>query len=128
MTGLSNVLRDIEGFLSLQGLTDWQEKALVPILEGCHNVLIALGKVVDENYCLKPSINLNIRDKSRKIWKRLTWNPDDIQELRSRVTLNVSLLNTFNGSLIRYLFYLPDLISKINLYLLEKPLWPQKIA
>ncbi|KAH6718700.1 hypothetical protein BKA61DRAFT_652397 [Leptodontidium sp. MPI-SDFR-AT-0119] len=71
VTGLSNVLRDIESVQSQQELTDWQKNALVPVLKECHNTLIALGK-----------------------------EPDDVHELRSRVTLNISLLNAFNGSLI----------------------------
>ena len=101
--GLSNVLRDIESVQSQQELTDWQKNALVPVLKECHSVLTALGKVVDENYCLKPSNSHGFRDKSRRIWKRITWEPADVQEFRSRVTLNISLLNAFNGSLIRYL-------------------------
>ena len=103
VTGLSNVLQDIERMLSQQMLTDWQKKALAPILEECHNVLIALGKVVDENYYLNLSNVHGFRDKSRRVWKRLTWDPDDIGELRSRVALNIGLLNAFNGSLIRCL-------------------------
>ena len=101
--GLSNVLRDIENVQSQQELTDWQKKALIPVLKECHNVLIALGKVVDEKYCLTPSNSRSFRDKSRRVWKRVTWEPDDVRELRSRVALNISLLNAFNGSLIRYL-------------------------
>jgi len=101
VTGLSNTLKGIECALSQQVLADWQKKALVPILEECHNVLIALNKVVEENYHLDPSNTHGLRDKSRRVWKRLTWEPDDIQELRSRVALNVGFLNAFNGSLIR---------------------------
>jgi hypothetical protein len=101
VTGLSNVLRDIECVLRQQELTDWQKKALLPVLEECHSVLIALGKVVDENYCLKTPNSGGLRDKSRRLWKRLTWEPNDIQGLRSRIALNVGLLNAFNGSLTR---------------------------
>lgn len=108
MTSLSNVLRNIEGVLPRQDLTNWQEKALLLVLEECHNVLTALGRVVDENYLLKPSNTHGFRDKSRRTWKRLTWEPDDIQELRSRVALNVGLLNAFNGSLMRYVFEAQD--------------------
>lgn len=103
VTGLSNVVRDIEGVARQQELTDWQKKALLPILEECHNVLIALGKVVDENYCLKAPNPGGLRDKSRRVWKRLIWEPSDIRDLRLRITLNVSLLNAFNGSLTRCL-------------------------
>ena len=103
MTGLSNVLRDIESVQSQQELTEWQNSALVPVLKECHNVLITLGKVVDDNYYLALSNPHSFRDKSRRVWRRVTWEPDNIQVLRSRVTLNISLLNAFNGSLIRYL-------------------------
>jgi Cdc6-like AAA superfamily ATPase len=34
-------------------------------------------------------------------WKRLIWEPDEIRELRSRTTSNVTLLNAFNGRLAR---------------------------
>ena len=110
VTGLSNVLRDIERVLSQQVLADWQKKALASVLEECHNVLITLGKVVDENYYLNLSNVHSFRDKSRRVWKRLTWEPDDIRELRSRVALNVGLLNAFNGSLMRCLSKIPKQI------------------
>ena len=114
MTGLSNILQDIECVLSQQALTDWQKRALASVLEECHNVLIALGRVADENYSLKPSNTHGFRDKSRRAWKRLTLEPDDIQELRSRVTLSVGLLNAFNGSLIRCLSKVPDKMLQVN--------------
>jgi len=110
VTSLSNILHDIERVLSQQVLTDWQKKALASVLEECHNVLIALGKVVDENYYLNLSNVHGFRDKSRRVWKRLKWEPDDIQELRSRVALNVGLLNAFNGSLMRCLSKIPEQI------------------
>ncbi|KAH0560062.1 hypothetical protein GP486_003417 [Trichoglossum hirsutum] len=100
VTGLSGVLRDIEGSLCQHELTDWQEKALLPVLEECHNVLIRLGKIIDENYCLKTTNSEGLCDKSRRVWKRLNWEPKEIQDLRSRITLSVSLLNAFNGSVI----------------------------
>jgi hypothetical protein len=103
VVGLSNVLSNIEATLSEQELSDWQKTALLPILEGCHNVLIALDKVVVENYYLKTSNPDGLRDKSRRARKRLNWEPKDVQDLRSRVTLNVGLLNAFHGSLTRYL-------------------------
>jgi hypothetical protein len=112
--GLSNVLRDIESVQSQQELTDWQKNALVPVLKECHNVLIALGKVVDENHCLKPSNSHSFCDKPRRVWKRVTWEPADVQELRSRIALNIGLLNAFNGSLIRCLCKIPEQISKAS--------------
>jgi hypothetical protein len=36
---------------------------------------------------------------SRRVWKRLKWEPEDIRELRSRITSNISWLNVFCGPL-----------------------------
>lgn len=118
VTGLSNVLHEIEEALSQQVLTDWQTKALKSLLEECHNILLELGKLIDEDYLLKPSNTHGFRDKSRRAWKRLTWEPDDIEELRSRVALNVGFLNTFNISLIRCLPKIPDkyYYKRVNIY------------
>lgn len=33
---------------------------------------------------------------AKRAWKRLTWEPDDIRELRSRITSNITLLNSFS--------------------------------
>jgi hypothetical protein len=35
------------------------------------------------------------------VWKRLKWDPEDINELRSRISTNIGFLNAFNGRLIR---------------------------
>ncbi|KAH8692876.1 ankyrin repeat-containing domain protein [Talaromyces proteolyticus] len=34
-------------------------------------------------------------------WKRLRWEPDDINDLRNRLNRNISLLNAFNGRITR---------------------------
>ena len=106
MKSLSNVLRDIEDILSEQELIDRQDKDLRGILEECHNVLNDVGRALSKYYDLDTSPK-KFSDKSRRAWKRLKWEPDDIRDLRSRVTSNVVLLNTFNGSLTRYLFMHP---------------------
>jgi hypothetical protein len=33
------------------------------------------------------------------VWKGLTWKPEDINELRSRISANIGFLNSFNGRL-----------------------------
>ena len=45
----------------------------------------------------------SFRFKVRRGWKRLRWEPEDIKELRSRITSNITLLNAFYGQLTRYL-------------------------
>jgi hypothetical protein len=66
-------------------------------------VLTALDRVLDEYYGLdtKPK---SFGDKSRRGWKRLKFEPDDIRDLRSRISSNIELLNAFNTNLTVYLF------------------------
>jgi hypothetical protein len=35
------------------------------------------------------------------VWKRLNWKPEDIDELRGRISTNIGFLNAFNGRLTR---------------------------
>ncbi|TVY13189.1 hypothetical protein LARI1_G009203 [Lachnellula arida] len=37
----------------------------------------------------------------KEVWKRLNWKPEDINELRSRISTNIGFLNVFNGQLTR---------------------------
>jgi hypothetical protein len=96
------ILRDIESVSRQQELTDWQKAALHPILTECHSALTALGKIVDKNSCLQSPITNGLREKSRRVWTRLTWEPKEVQALQLRLALSVGLLSAFNGNLIRW--------------------------
>lgn len=39
----------------------------------------------------------NVGKKIKRVWKRLNWKPEDINELRSRISANIGFLNAFNG-------------------------------
>jgi hypothetical protein len=43
----------------------------------------------------------SIRKKVKRVWKSLKWEPEDIQELRSRLVSNITLLNTLMGQISR---------------------------
>ena len=103
MTNLSIVLQDVESALSRQLFADSYKKALAHIFEECHNVLIALEKVVNENSELNLVNVHGSRDRTRRVLKRLTWKSENIQKLRSRINSNAVILNAFIGSVIRYL-------------------------
>jgi hypothetical protein len=99
---LSNVVRDVEDVLPNRELTDRQKTTLHDILEGCRNVLIALDRVLDKYYGLDTSPK-GFGNKSRRVWNRLKFEPDDIRDLRSRISSNIELLNAFNTNLTVYL-------------------------
>jgi hypothetical protein len=102
---LSNILRDVEDILPERGLSAKQQTDLHEIAEGCRNVLSELDQVLNKYHDL--DINpKSFGNKSRRIWKRLKWEPDNIRDLRLRITSNIGLLNAFNGSLNRSLFIL----------------------
>jgi hypothetical protein len=97
---LSDVLRDTGKLLPKRELTRRQETELNGISERCCNVLEELDKTLDR-YQELDSCTKSFGGKSRRAWKRLTWDPKDIDGFRSRVTSNVLLLNTFLGQLTR---------------------------
>jgi len=107
---LSNTLRDIEDLLQERDLTDWQNSDLKDIAESCRDVLIDLEKALGRYHNLDAS-SKSCRGKPRRVWARLTWEPDDIRDLRIRITSNMVLLTAFNGSIIGYSFIAPTLID-----------------
>ena len=104
---LSIILDDVKVVLPQRDLTSERRKELVSIIVGCYNVLNTLdetlGKYQELGSDPKNCDPKSFRSKFRRGWKRLRWEPDDVKELRSRITSNISLLNAFNGQLIRYL-------------------------
>ena len=101
MKSLSNILRDLEDVLPERELTDRQNTHLQDITQGCRGVLIEIEKIL-EKYCSLDTNPKGLSGKSQWLWKRLKWEPDDVTELRSRLSSNISLLNAFNGSIAMY--------------------------
>jgi hypothetical protein len=91
---LSNVLRDVDDIQSQRELTGQQKHSLDEIAQGCYDVLEQLNKTLDKYQELDSSVK-GISGKSRKVWKRLQWDQKDINQFRSRITLNISAFGTF---------------------------------
>ena len=97
---LSIVLQDVEVVLSQQEPDSQEKKDLEDITASCRNVLRELEKALDK-YGELESKPKSVSKKVRRVWKRLTWELEDIHELRSRISSNVTLLNAFNGRFAR---------------------------
>lgn len=93
---LSNVVRDVDDILSQRDLTSQQKKNLDEIAQGCCNVLRELKDTLDKYQELDSSAK-GISGKSRRVWRRLQWDQKDIDQFRSRITLNISAFGTFLG-------------------------------
>jgi hypothetical protein len=104
---LSIILEDVKVLLPQRDLTSEQRKELVGIFVGCYNVLNTLKETLDKYPELssdpKGRDSKSVRFKVRRGLKRLRWEPEDIKELRSRIASNISLLNSFNGKITKYL-------------------------
>lgn len=66
---------------------------------GSRQVLLELEILLDKfrDFSNEPD---RISGKLRRVWKRLKWEPEEVKELRSRITSNITLLNAFNEKII----------------------------
>ncbi|OBT84941.1 hypothetical protein VE02_06622 [Pseudogymnoascus sp. 03VT05] len=97
---LSIVLQDAAVALQNRELDTKQKRDLEDIDKGCRNVLDELQRILDKNIELSPESGV-VGRRIKRVWKRLYWKQEDIDQLRSRVITNISLLNAFNGRLTR---------------------------
>lgn len=84
---LHAVLKQIEEAIPSQSLSVAEKCRLSAITKGCNGVLEDLQKLVARYD--------RLGTKSRRTWDRLKFGQEDIQELRSRLTSNILLINTF---------------------------------
>ena len=97
---LSIVLQDAEVAFPYRELSIGQKKDLEDIDKGCRNVLDELQQILDKNSELS-SESGSIGKRIKIVWKRLNWKPEDIDELRCRISINIGFLAAFNGRLTR---------------------------
>lgn len=96
---LSNLLRDIDDIVPGRSFTHKQAVDLKDNLHACKSLLNDLDIIVDKYQILDESTATTLNARSRRIWKRLKWEPADIKELRARLASNISLLNAFLGTI-----------------------------
>jgi hypothetical protein len=97
---LQIVLEDVDVVLHERELDDQQRKNLCEIAQSCRNVLTQLEETLGK-YRELESGQIGTKNKAKRVWKRLAWEPNDIQDFRSRITSNITLLNSFTERCIR---------------------------
>jgi hypothetical protein len=97
---LSIVLQDTDVAFLKRELNNDQKRDLEDIDMGCRNVLDELQRILDKNTELS-SENGSVGKVIKRVWKRLKWDPEDINKLRSRINTNINFLNAFNGQVTR---------------------------
>ncbi len=97
---LSITLNDA-GEIQLGRELDEKEKSdLKDITDRCRKDLTELKHIFDTNSELNPQ-ERRFTFSIKRTLKRLTWKPDDVRDLRTRITLNIILLNNFKERIIR---------------------------
>ena len=91
---LSIILDDVEFSVSRCRLSRQREESLGSLSVACREVLEDLEKTLDKYGELGSKTGF-LSGRAKRSWKRLTWEPDDIRVLRSRITSNITMLNTY---------------------------------
>ncbi|KAH6995460.1 hypothetical protein BKA56DRAFT_509110, partial [Ilyonectria sp. MPI-CAGE-AT-0026] len=94
LRSLAIVLQDVDVNIVGCELSDQQEAHLGEITHSCRSVLERLQKTLDKYIQLDSSPG-TLNERTRRIWKQFKWNPEDFGKLRSQITSNITLLNTF---------------------------------
>ena len=80
-----------------------QHTQLEEVSRGCHGVLDELEKTLTKYQELQ-SKGGSLSDKTRRSWKRLMWEPEEIRGFRERITSTVTLLHTLLEEVSRYIY------------------------
>ncbi|KAI0905418.1 hypothetical protein F4823DRAFT_627840 [Ustulina deusta] len=94
LRNLEHTTRDIEVLLSGQDLSKPQEERLHELTENCDLILKDVQGTVSR-YSTSKSRRSGIRDRATRLWNRLQWEPDDVRDLRGRITLAVTSCTFF---------------------------------
>ena len=97
---LSIVLQDADVAFPNRELNNDQKRDLEDIDKRCRNILEELQQILNQNSELS-SESGSVGKRIKRVWKRLNWKPEDIDELRSRINTNIGFLTAFNGRLTR---------------------------
>lgn len=93
-------MQDVEIEVSSKDLDAKLQTELQEIAKSCRNVLYELESMIDNYRDLEPTSDTK-RNIAKRAWKRLKWEPSEIQELRQRIISNIALLDAFNGRMTR---------------------------
>lgn len=94
------VIQDAEVAADERDLSDKDRVSLKAILEGCHNTLSKLESALAQ-YTELDAQPKGLGGKAKRVWKRLSFEPEDIRNLRTSVNEHIDLLNAFAISQVR---------------------------
>ena len=81
-------------------LSEKETGTLSSLMQGCHDILADMNKLLEKNENLGTTSSSSIA-RTQKAWKKIRWDVNEVNELRSRVTSSTVSLDAFNSSLAR---------------------------
>jgi hypothetical protein len=98
---LAIILQDVDVQQPDLDIDDRHRNQLGQISHSCWTLLkeleVAIGKYKVIEYC-----GTSLHKKARSIWKRISWEPKEITDLRDRLISNVTLLQAYLNAISRY--------------------------
>jgi hypothetical protein len=101
VAALALILENTEIVLKARALPEWQEKPVLPTLEGCCTIIISLGELLDDRAAAFSKEHDSFRHRMQSFRKRLGHRQADVQELRQQLICYLQYLEIFNGNLTR---------------------------
>ncbi|KAL6786261.1 ankyrin repeat-containing domain protein [Trichoderma sp. SZMC 28012] len=92
--GFSIVLQDIEA--NYTELSPEQSQEYQSIVTSCKNLLVQLKKTLDNYAGVAEAGKTGKKAAIKRVWKRLKWEPDDIRDIRSQISVKIATLKSLN--------------------------------
>ena len=104
---LSIILQDADIQLPDHTLEDSQRKRLAQITHTCEKILQELEREIGKHRVVTYT-GTAIHKRVTCAWKRVSWNKEDLSELRDRLAFQMSLLQAYLDGISRYKIPFPS--------------------
>lgn len=92
--GFSIVLQDVEAICT--EFNPEQSQEYQSVVTSCKHLLVQLKKTLDNYAGVAEAGKTGKKTTIKRIWKRLKWEPDDIRDIRSQISVKLSTLRSLN--------------------------------
>ncbi|KAH7130524.1 hypothetical protein B0J11DRAFT_578054 [Dendryphion nanum] len=115
--GLVITIDDVKTLLQQSNVPSNRQKPLADILAGCYDLLLDLNSHMRKF----PQLDINFKEpksagqRLKIAWKRVRWDPQNVDEWRSRISSNVSFLQSYLSQLnLRMTRDIKDVVDQIR--------------
>ncbi|OPB36014.1 hypothetical protein A0O28_0111800 [Trichoderma guizhouense] len=92
--GFSIVLQDIEA--NCTELSPERSQEYQSVVTSCKHLLVRLKRTLEEYSGIAKDDKTGKRTAIKRVWKRLKWEPDDIRDIRSHISVKINTLRSLN--------------------------------